>query len=283
MQSFTIKASGAVAISVGLLTTIPAEAAPIPFNVGGSNLTSSIQGTVDAFRAALGDPNNGNAPGPLFSGRREINWDGGNPALTDNAVGPSLFNVFLNTRGAQFITPGAGGFVQGPPSGGAQNGLAGLFSNPTYGNIFGVFSPSRDFTPIGSNITDGLFFIPGTNGGTAAEVRGFGAVFTDIDLAGSTTLQYFDRNGNPLLTSPQSVLPGTVANASLSFAGVVFNAGEEIFRVRITSGNTALAPGVNDGGSIDLVVMDDSCTLNPRRWRPCLSQPACRCSERPLL
>src|SRR5438874_1674367 len=76
---FYDQSSGAVAISVGLLTTIPAEAAPIPFNVGGSNLTSSIQGTVDAFRAALGDPNNGNAPGPLFSGRREINWTAATP------------------------------------------------------------------------------------------------------------------------------------------------------------------------------------------------------------
>jgi hypothetical protein len=33
------------------------------------------------------------------------------------------------------------------------------------------------FVPIGSNITDGLFFIPGTAGATPAGVRGFGAVF----------------------------------------------------------------------------------------------------------
>ena len=42
---------------------------------------ASIQSTVDAFRAALGGSNNGNNPGPLLSGRREINWDGGNPAI----------------------------------------------------------------------------------------------------------------------------------------------------------------------------------------------------------
>jgi hypothetical protein len=54
-------------------------AAPVFFEAGGSAAPASIQSTVDAFRAALGDPNNGNAPGPLASGHREINWDGGGP------------------------------------------------------------------------------------------------------------------------------------------------------------------------------------------------------------
>src|SRR5215467_12485784 len=36
----------------------------------------SIQSTVDAFRAALGNPNGNNPPPPDRSGRREINWDG---------------------------------------------------------------------------------------------------------------------------------------------------------------------------------------------------------------
>ena len=63
MRSFTIKASGAVAISVGLLTAIPAVAAPILFNVGGSD-AASIGATVAAFRLALGDPNNANTQGP---------------------------------------------------------------------------------------------------------------------------------------------------------------------------------------------------------------------------
>ena len=47
------------------------------FSVGGDATPGSIQAKVDAFRAALGNPNNGNNPGPLNSGRREINWDGG--------------------------------------------------------------------------------------------------------------------------------------------------------------------------------------------------------------
>src|SRR5829696_3656915 len=69
---------------------------PTVFQAAGPN-ASSIQSTVDAFRAALGSPNNGNAPGPLASGRREINWDGGGADTTTAPVTP--FNVFLNTRG----------------------------------------------------------------------------------------------------------------------------------------------------------------------------------------
>jgi hypothetical protein len=150
---------------------------------------STIQGTVTAFQAALGNPNNGNAPGPLFSGHREINWDGGGGVNT-NTVSGTPFNGFLQTRGALFTTPGTG-FIQAPPSGTAPNGLTNFFNNQTYGNIFGVFSPLRDFTPIGSTVTETTFFIPGTNGATAATVDGFGAVFTNVEIADSSKIDFF--------------------------------------------------------------------------------------------
>ncbi len=72
-------------------------APPIVFQAAGPT-ADSIQSTVDAFRSALGDPNNNNNPGPLDNGRREINWDGGGVDTTTAPVTP--FNVFLNTRGA---------------------------------------------------------------------------------------------------------------------------------------------------------------------------------------
>jgi len=101
---------------------------PTVFQAAGPTV-ESIQGTVDQFRAALGDPNNANDPGPLASGRREINWDGGgNNDTTTPPVTP--FDVFLDSRGAQFTTPGTG-LTQAPPSGGPQGGLAELFDNPT--------------------------------------------------------------------------------------------------------------------------------------------------------
>jgi hypothetical protein len=99
-----------VALAV-LLGPGRAAADPIVFEVGGNANPASIQGTVDAFRMALGNPNNANDPGPLGVGRREINWDGG--GATARADGGTPFLVFQDTRGATFTTPGTG-FTQSP-------------------------------------------------------------------------------------------------------------------------------------------------------------------------
>jgi hypothetical protein len=235
---------------------------PTVFQAAGPS-ADSIQSTVDAFRAVLGDPN-GNDPGPLpLSGRREINWDGAVPGTNTTTDPVTPFNVFLNTRGAQFTTPGTG-LSQAPPSGGPQGGLAELFGNPTYGTIFSTFSPLRLFTPVGSNITEALFFVPGTNGAVPATVRGFGAVFTDIDQpdgsgpstkqgnrGASTLLEYFGADGELLFSS---FVPASPGDGSLSFFGIVFD-DPLIARVRITSGN--VAPGPDDDEKHDIVVMDD--------------------------
>ena len=236
--------------------------APVIFQAAGPT-AESIQGAVDAYRAALGDPNNANNPGPLATGRREINWDGGGGVdATTDPVTP--FNVFLNTRGGQFTTPGVG-LSQAPPSGGATNGLAGLFNNPTYGDTFAAFSPLRLFTPVGSNITEALFFVPCFMGQFPATVRGFGAVFTDVDESDgigprlrrgnprgdSTRMEYFDRDGRLIFSS---FVPASPGDASLSFFGILFE-DARIARVRITTGN--VAPGPNDDNEHDIVMMDD--------------------------
>jgi hypothetical protein len=237
--------------------------APVVFQAAGPN-AASIQSTVDAFRAVPGfETNNGNNPGPLQNGRREINWDGGNPNVLDTTAPVTPFNVFLDTRGSQFTTPGLG-LSQAPPSGGPQGGLAVLFGNPTYGNIFRTFSPSRLFTPVGSNITEAVFFIPGTNGTVPAKVRGFGAVFTDVDQPdgsgpggkrgnrhASTLIEYFGADGELLFSS---FVPASPGDGNLSFFGIVFD-DARIASVRIETGD--VAPGPNDDRRHDIVVMDD--------------------------
>src|SRR5438874_4062804 len=236
--------------------------APVVFQAAGPS-GASIQSTVDAFRAVPGfETNNGNNPGPLPDGRREINWDGGSPDVLDTTAPVTPFNVFLNTRGSQFTTPGLG-LSQAPPSGGPQGGLAVLFGNPTYGKIFRAFSNSRLFTPVGSNVTEALFFIPGTNGTVPAAVRGFGAVFADVDQPNgspsprlsnrrsNTLIEYFDRNGRLLFSSSVPASPG---NGNLSFFGIVFD-DARIASVRIKTGD--VAPGPNDDRNHDIVMMDD--------------------------
>ena len=265
MLLFAVAAFGV--LSALLPLTVRQAHSQVIFQAAGPT-AASIQGTVDAYRAALGDPNNGNLPGPLPTGRREINWDGGGSDATTPPVTP--FNVFLNIRGGQFTTPGTG-LSQAPPSGGPQGGLAVLFNNPTYATIFSAFSPLRLLTPVGSNITEALFFIPGTNGGEPAVVSGFGAVFTGIDRQrgnrtglkrshrASTLLEYFGADGAPLFSS---IVPASPEDGSLSFFGVVFD-DARIARVRITTGN--IAPGPNNDQKHDIVMMDDFLYGEPQR------------------
>ena len=235
---------------------------PIVFQAAGPTV-ESIQSSVDEFRAALGEPNNANNPGPLASGRREINWDGGGPPVDNTTPPVTPFNVFLNTRGAQFTTPGLG-LSQAPPSGGPEGGLEGLFNNSTYGETFSAFSPLRLFTPVGSNITEALFFIPGSAGSMPAAVSGFGAVFSDVDEPdgdgprkrhrnhdrGSTLIEYFGVDGKRIFSS---FVPASPGEGSFSFFGIVFD-DARIARVRITTGDEAPGP---DDDKRDIVMMDD--------------------------
>jgi hypothetical protein len=231
-----------LALSLLVLLTLPgsAGAAPILFEGFGADALA-IEPSVDAFRTALGNPNNGNAPGPLASGRREINWDGGGVATT---ISPTPFNGFQNTRGALFTTSGTG-FVQAPPSGLAAGQT---FSNPTYAG-FDVFSNARLFSPIGSTLTNVTFSIPGTGGATSATVGGFGAVFSDVDSTDNATLSFVNASGISLGT-----FKVPAANNGLSFLGLIFP-GEAITQVQIISGNVPLGP--SESGGIDIIVMDD--------------------------
>jgi hypothetical protein len=240
-----------IALMVGLASAmaLPAasEAGFTMFSVGGDSTTASIQGTVDSFRAALGSPNNGNSPGPLAGGRREINWDGGGLTVATPS-GPTL-TAFTNIRGATFTTPGTG-FLQTPVTDPALTSI-----NSTYATTFAAFSPSRIFTPVGSNITDVTFSVPGTNGAVPATVSGFGAVFTSVDLLGSTRIDLFSPTN--VLEDSVNVLPGTVTSTNFSFLGLLANAGEQIARVRITTGTSALGPNDNPSQGVDVVAMDD--------------------------
>jgi hypothetical protein len=237
-------ATGLVILALPLISA----AAPVITAGAGSDI-ADIQDEVDLFRSILGEPLNGNAPGPLPSGRREINWDGGGSTTASPAGNP--FAGFQNSRGALFTTPGTG-FLQTPLD---APELAAI--NPTYATNFKFFSPVRIFTAVGSNITDVTFTLPGSPA-IPAFVTGFGAVFSDVDELGSTTLEFFGLGDNPL-GQPFTV---PVFNNGLSFLGVNFDAGEKIGRIRITSGN--VAPGPDDGPGSDVVMMDDFLYSEPQ-------------------
>src|SRR5262249_56202786 len=98
----------------GVLAVPTGATAFTMFSDSGAN-AAAVTDTVNAFRAALGNPNNANDPGPLAPGRREINWDGGGPPVIDGTAAVTPFTVFQNTRGATFTTP-ATGLTPPPPT-----------------------------------------------------------------------------------------------------------------------------------------------------------------------
>jgi hypothetical protein len=218
---------------------------------------------------------------PAATGRREINWD----AVPDNVAAPNVLPPnFFNAnspRGAVFFTPGGGFQV----SANADNptGTPIEFGNldPAGPQLFRTFSPQRLFTAKDSPIVEVLFFVPGTR--TPATTTGFGAVFTDVDVLGSTRIEYFDVNGTLLFSRAVRHVPGR--DETLSFLGVVFP-DPRVYLVRITSGTVPLPspPGTNppkgdtEGGEtevaaeqltgvLDRVVMDDFIYGEPRPLR----------------
>ena len=227
-----------------IFNPVAASADPEVFEASGVT-PNDILNTVNAFRNFLGD-NNG-VGGTFPTGRREINWDGVPAAFSAPNLMPANFFNSNSPRGAVFFTLGTGFQVSANSIN--PTGTPVRFGNihPVYPALFSTFSPQKLFSALESNITETLFFIPGTT--HAATSTGFGAIFTDVNFGHSTKIEYFDVNGNLLFS--RNVLPGTTNRGSLSFLGVGFDTAS-VFFVRITSGNRILKTP-----NRDVVVMDD--------------------------
>jgi hypothetical protein len=217
--------------------------------------TGDIAPTLVEFRAALGDPANGGAAGPLGGGRREIKWDG---VPADKLNVSNFPGDFFNTvvkAGAIFTTDGTG----------FQNSNRSFSDiNPNYAHEFSAFSAPVTFMPIGSNALTTTFRIPGA--ATPAATRGFGVVFSDVERVGAASIKLFDAEGRSL---GQYQAPIRSDPAGFSFVGVVFDS-SIVAEVQITSGQRALGAGVedlSDGGNLDLAVMDDYLYAEPQEIR----------------
>lgn len=236
--SVVLSITGAV-----LLIGSSAKAQFTSFTAEGAN-SAAIQGTVDNYRAALGGGAVAGANGSFGGIRREINWDGVPNNLSDPNTLPADFFNTTSPRGVVFSTPGTGFLV----SANEGQGTPIMFG---FQSDFTAFSGQKLFTAVNSNITDVSFFVPGTN--TAATVSGFGSVFTDVETANQTKIDYFDVNNNLI----SSVFAGISGNQGLAFVGAT-SLTTPIARVRITSGlNTISANGTLGNPNDDVVVMDD--------------------------
>lgn len=211
--------------------------------------SGDITAALAELRHILGDSLN-TTPGKT-SGRREVNWDGVPFNFTNsdnfpfdffNATDPAIGNG--RKRGLVYANTGTSFRVDSTD-----------FSeiDPSYAAQFDAFTPKRTFAYRGNNVTEIFFKVPGTN--TDAFIKGFGVVFSDVDNANSTTIEFF--NGAKSLGVFKA--PIRKAGSSFSLLGVFFP-NEKVTKVRITAGNGVLAANVkdvSDNGTQDLVVMDD--------------------------
>jgi hypothetical protein len=209
--------------------------------------TGNIQDEVDAFRHLLGDQLN--VTTGVIGGRREINWD----AVPDSLIGKRLPANFFNPVGATAPVARQKGLVY---STGAEFRVSNInFTdiNANGAGQFSAFSGSNTFASISSNRWEVGFEIAGAS--TAAAVKGFGVVLSDVDLSNSTSLEFF--NGEKSLG--KFFVPAHDGTTSFSFLGVYFPGNEKISRIAV-SHDGILSDGqkdISDNGSHDLVVFDD--------------------------
>ncbi|MHA4844178.1 hypothetical protein ACX0G7_08440 [Flavitalea antarctica] len=207
----------------------------------------TIQDEIDAFRQLLGPLNNGAAN---TSGRREINWD----AVPEAQLGKPLPNDFFNPTGPGALATRQRGLI--------YTSLAGSFvvSKSNFNEIntlasgsFKPFSGANTFANVSSTLWEVGFQVPGQT--SRASVRGFGAVFSDVDSPNESYLEFFDDDRS----LGRFFIPVHDANSSFSFLGVHFGADQKVTKVVVShpgilSSNQA---DISNGGPEDLIVLDD--------------------------
>lgn len=216
---------------------------------------AGLEGVVADFRALVGQGGSYNGVGGHFpDGRREVAWDA---ASLDSfqvpaALPGSFFNV-LSPRGLELTTPGSL-VVSGRAASGSSDVMFSTL-NPGAAAQFQNFSPERLLAVYGATTVEATFAIP-SSPSQPAVVRGFGAVFADISLYGSTRLEAFGRSGALLAAVDVPASPG-----GLSFSGIWIDGGEWIGRVRLTLGETGID---NPSETLDIVALDNLIYSEPQ-------------------
>jgi hypothetical protein len=207
--------------------------------------SGDITAKLTEFRNLLGNLNNTTG---LTSGRREVNWDG----VPDSLEGKSIPGDFFNPTepGSQVSLQRGLVYAIADNARVSKTGFSDINSNAS--SEFSSFSGNKTFSVVNANRWPVSFEVPGQN--REASVKGFGAVFSDVDKANSTSIEFF--NGQASLG--QFFVPPHNNQNSFSFLAVYFpNA--VITEIHI-SHEGKLIDGEKDitqGGSRDLIVLDD--------------------------
>lgn len=214
---------------------------------GYSTVTGTAGNTgsaIASFISIVGGADNGGSPGSRASGYRRINWDDiPDSYATPNKVPVGYYNL-NSPRGMVITSPGG-------PEVSASSGPGVNFAsyNPTYTFWLTPYSQPRALGPVGNNLVEVSFFVPGTN--VHAAVSSFGAVFVNHEVYGMTSVELFDQAGNVIA----KLLPFAGGKNEPAFIGV-YGLAPGATRARITLGNSPLGP-MDEPPTTNVVLLDD--------------------------
>jgi hypothetical protein len=240
--------------------------------VGGNNTSvTGANAALTAFEAAIGGVKN-TAASPQNGGFRVITWDGVKIDGTDFGgnttiiVSNKIVGIPINrfeTQGTFFEEVYA---VSGPASPTDQSTF--LSVNPSVSNLFRAFSPTNTFAMFNGN-TIGLSFVlasPGNLSPQPAATRGFGAIFLNVRIANTTSIEYF----NGARSLGKFFAPTGNTQGQAAFLGVLFS-NPIVTSVQIVCGTDAIfafdgvlnSATTTDGNGHNLVVTDDFVYAEP--------------------
>ena len=209
--------------------------------------TGNIQGSLDKFRSVLGGSLN-TTPGAV-GGYREVNWD----AVPDELIGKPMPTNFFNTPGDNVPASQQRGLTYEPGSGEFRISATNFIEvNSTTSGEFTPFSGEKTFANVNANLWVIEPEVPGK--AEAATIQGFGIVFSDVDVANSTSMEFFNE-GKSL---GKFFAPVHSSTSSFSFLGVYFK-DEKVTSVRVSHQGPLATAGkdVSDGGTADLLILDN--------------------------
>ena len=207
--------------------------------------TGDINAQLDEFRQLLGDQLN-TTPG-VVGGRREINWDG----VPDALLNQKLPENFFNPVGEQASVAHQRGLVYSAAGNFQVSKTNFAEVNASAATELSSFSGNKIFANVSANKWDVEFQVPSKT--LPASVKGFGIVFSDVDLPKSTSLEFFDGE-----KSLGKFFAPAKNGSNFSFLGVYFK-NKKVTRVRVEhQGQLDQGqPDISNNGTVDLVAMDN--------------------------
>jgi hypothetical protein len=267
MDNRNIQVMSSAQVADAVLSPNKVSAAPTAFSGVGS---AGAKNALASFEAAIGGANNKDNP-PQPGGFRAINWDGvkldgtdfnGNTTVISQGTTVGIPINRFQSRGIEFEEVYA---VSG-------DGFATVA--PQTKGLFPAFSPNNTFTMFNENTIDFRFVLASdpTTSPRPAVSRGFGAIFINVRLPNTTSIEYF--NGDSSLG--KFFVPAGAA-ASPEFFGVLFN-NPVVTRATITLGTDALfnfdgttfssSAVDNPGAGHNVAVTDDFAYAEPQPLPP---------------